>query len=89
MTTTSPRALATLYSQFDEMVEGRGAGGPAWNAHELILDRLTANMREAERRGWSACALERAGGMGRLRAFGVSPAASGRRPIPDWAFESE
>ena len=85
--TGTPSALSTLYGQFDEMVEGRGPGGPAWNAHEMILDRLAANIHEAERLGWTSCALERAGGMGRLRAFGVRPAEALRRQISDWAFE--
>ena len=71
-----------LYRRFDECSDGRGQQG-AWAAHEALLDRLAVNRRMAEARGWTACALERAGGMGRLTAWGVPPGASDRHVIPD------
>jgi hypothetical protein len=86
--TTNPNRLEALYRDFDEMAEGRAPGNRAWNAHEAILDRLASNIREAEGRGWTSCALERAGGMGRLRACGIRPSETGRRTIPDWEFEA-
>ena len=53
-------------------------------AHEAVLVRLTNNQRVAEAYGWTSCALERAGGTGPLRAWGVPPAEGLRQPIPDW-----
>jgi hypothetical protein len=73
----------TLYERFDANATGRAFGG-AWTAHEALLDRLAANRRAAEAYGWTACALERAGGMGRLSAWGVPPGDAERHLIPDW-----
>lgn len=83
----TPLPLAQLYARFDEMAEGRKVASGEWSMHEAILDRLAANMREASSQGWTSCALERRGGMGRLQAFGVRPSDSSRRLIPDWPFE--
>ena len=73
----------TLYARFDAFAENRAQGG-AWAAHEAVLDRLAANQRVAEAYGWTSCALERAGGTGRLSAWGVPPGECERYLIPDW-----
>ena len=75
-----------LYARFDACADGRGQSG-AWSAHEALLDRLAINQRMAEVRGWTSCALERPGGMGRLGAWGVPPGDCERHPIPDWLAE--
>ncbi|HEX6535231.1 MAG TPA: hypothetical protein VF041_11565 [Gemmatimonadaceae bacterium] len=80
--------LETLYARFDDYAEGRIQGKGGWAAHEAVVDRLAANQRVAEAYGWTSCALERAGGTGRLRAFGVPPSECERRVLPDWPFES-
>jgi hypothetical protein len=77
----------TLYARFDRFAEGR-AQGDARRAHDALLDRLAANQRVAEAFGWTSCALERAGGLGRLSVWGVPPADVERHPIPDWLPES-
>jgi hypothetical protein len=75
--------LETLYARFDAIAKGRERGdGRA--AHEAVLDRLAANRRVAEAAGWTACALERAGGGGRLRLWGVAPSGEDREVVPDW-----
>ena len=79
--------LDTLYAQFDAYAEGRTHGKGGWAAHEAVLDRLAANQRAAEAHGWTSCALERSGGMGTLRAWGVPPAEFQRHLIPDWPTE--
>lgn len=79
--------LETLYARFDAYAEGRAHGKGGWAAHEAVLDRLAANRRVAEAYGWTSCALERAGGTGRLRAFGLPASECQRRLIPDWPFE--
>ena len=76
-------SLDTLYARFDAAAEGR-TRADGWNAHEAVLDRLAANQRTAETNGWTSCALERLGGIGRLRAWGVPPTSSERHLIPDW-----
>jgi hypothetical protein len=78
--------LETLYARFDAFAEGREQGKGCWVAHEAVLDRLAANQRVAEEHGWTSCALERAGGTGQLRAWGVPPTACQRHPLPDWPF---
>lgn len=80
--------LDTLYARFDAIAEGR-VPSDRWNAHAAVLDRLAANRRTAERNGWTSCALERAGGMGRLTAWGLPPGSTQRHPIPDWSAEPD
>ena len=80
-------ALVTLYAEFDVYADGRAHGKGGWAAHEAVLDRLAANQRAAEAFGWTSCALERAGGTGTLRAWGVPPTEFQRHPIPDWPSE--
>jgi hypothetical protein len=55
-----------------------------WAAHEAVLDRLGANVRVAEARGWTSCAIERRGGTGRFSAWGVPPGEYRRHLVPDW-----
>ena len=78
--------LETLYARFAAFAEGRAQGKGCWAAHEAVIDRLAANQRVAETYGWTSCALERAGGTGQLRAFGLPPSECQRRLIPDWPF---
>lgn len=61
-------SIEKLYARFDDYAEGRALGKGGWAAHEAVLDRLAANQQQAESKGWTSCALERAGGIGRLRA---------------------
>ena len=79
--------LTTLYARFDDYAEGRAYGKGGAAAHAAVLDRLATNERLATAYGWTGCALERAGGMGRLEAWGVPPSDSRRQPIPDWPAE--
>ena len=76
--------LDTLYARFDAIAEGRRLGDDR-AAHQAVLHRLAANRRTAEAYGWTSCALERAGGMGRLLLWGVPPSGQDRELIPDWA----
>jgi hypothetical protein len=82
-------SLATLYERFDELAEGRvqGTNGAGLATHEAVLERLIANQRLAEARGWTACARERLDGSGRLRAYGVPATGAARQEIPDWPAE--
>jgi hypothetical protein len=75
--------LGALYTRLDEIARGRNKHGNAWTAHTAVLDRLAANRLRAESTGWSALAIERDGGLGRLRLFGVAPASHLRAEVPD------
>lgn len=75
--------LDTLYDRFDALATGR-AQGDGWAAHVAVLDRLAANRRVAETGGWTSCALERLGGSGRLRLWGIPPSGQDRELVPDW-----
>jgi hypothetical protein len=75
--------LARLYARFDAIAEGV-ARGDSTAAHRAVLDRLAANRRTAESLGWTACALERQGGSGRLLMCGVRSTGSTREVVPDW-----
>lgn len=79
--------LETLYARFDDFAQGRVQGMGCGAAHDAVVERLADNRRVAEANGWTSCALERAGGTGRLRASGVPPTACQRHPIPDWPSE--
>ena len=81
-------SLDTLYERFDAFAEGRVRGSGADAAHDAVVARLAENRRRAEAYGWTSCALERVGGMGRLRGWGVPPSEQQRHPIPDWAPEA-
>ena len=75
--------LNTLYARFDAIAKGR-TPGDGRVAHEAVLDRLAANRRVAEARGWTSCALERLGEIGQLRLWGIPPSRRDRELVPDW-----
>lgn len=75
--------LASLYERFDAVASGRRTDAGE-NLHQVILDRLRTTRTHAEAAGWTACALERDGGSGRLRLIGLAPAAAQRTIVPDW-----
>jgi allantoicase len=77
--------LAALYARLDAIARGREKHADSWSAHVAVLDRLSSNRRVAEAVGWSSLALERDGGLGRLRLFGVPPATRLRAEVPDLA----
>ena len=76
--------LDALHARHEAMAQGR-APGDSTAVHHAILDRLAANRLVAESHGWSALALERVAGMGRLRLLGIPPAGDTRAVVPDWA----
>jgi hypothetical protein len=78
--------LERLYIRRETLING-DSHGAGWSAHAAILDRLVANQRVAQSIGWTSCAIERANGIGRFRAWGVPPGASSRRQIPDWSAD--
>jgi hypothetical protein len=78
-----PSVLSTLHARFDALAISRAGAGGSWEAHAAILDRLASNRRGAESMGWTSCALEREGGMGRLRLFGIPPGGWRRMEVPD------
>lgn len=79
-----PGPLERLYTRHTLIARGR-AEGDSTRVHLAIIDRLAANRRIAEGEGWTALALERVGGMGDLRLWGLAPAAKRREVVPDWA----
>ena len=83
-----PRSLDDLHCRVEACRDTR-APSDGWAAHEAMLDRLAANQREAEARGWTSCALERDDRAGRFSAWGVPPGGKERHPIPDWSAEQE
>jgi len=79
-----PGPLERLYARHTLVATGR-VDGDSSIVHLAIIERLAANGRVAEQEGWTALALERVGGLGRLELWGI-PAASGRRElVPDWS----
>lgn len=88
MSTTGPTfedclPLTRLYARFDAIAEGL-APGDSSAVHRAVLRRLAANQRTAEGLGWTACALERLGGSGRLLLYGVRSTGLPREVVPDW-----
>jgi len=79
-----PGPLERLYARHTLIATGR-AEGDSRLVHLAIIDRLAANRRIAEAEGWTALALERLGGMGDLRLWGLAPSAERREVVPDWA----
>jgi hypothetical protein len=53
-----------------------------------VLDRLAGNVRLAESRGWTSCAIERVDNAAHFNAWGVPPGDCERHPIPDWSNEN-
>ena len=80
-------SLDTLYARFDAIAR-LGAPGNSQAAHDAVLTRLAANQTAAAEHGWTSLSLERAGGMGRLRLWGVPPSGEDREIVPD-GFPSE
>jgi hypothetical protein len=76
-------ALGALYAQYDDVARGRDKHGDSAALHAAILQRLAAHSRVAGAAGWTSLALERDGGMGRLRLVGLAPGASRRTAVPD------
>ena len=76
-------SLETLYARFDAIAR-RGAPGNSTAAHEALQDRLAANRSVAESVGWTAFSLERCGGIGPLRLWGVPPNRDANEVVPDW-----
>ena len=77
-------SLETLYGRFDAIAEGRAPRDDSSAAHRAVLTRLADNRARAEASGWTACALERIGGTGRLYLEGTLPSGHGRDVVPDW-----
>ncbi len=75
-------SLQTLYARFDSIARW-GAPGSSGAAHEAVQDRLAANRALAETNGWTSFSLERSGGVGPLRLWGVPPDAQDREVVPD------
>jgi hypothetical protein len=76
--------LRMLYAQCDAARRAHG-GDDEWEAYAAVLDRLAANRRIAEASGWTSCAIERDGDVGRFELFGVPPTSGLRTPVPDWS----
>lgn len=79
-----PGPLDQLDARHTLIATGR-ADGDSRAVHLAMLERLAANRQIAESRGWTALALERVAGMGRLHLWGVAPAGERREVVPDWA----
>ena len=75
-------SLQTLYARFDSIARW-GTPGNSATAHEAVQDRLAANRAVAETNGWTSFSLERSGGVGPLRLWGVPPAQEYREVVPD------
>jgi len=87
-TTTPLEPLASLQARVDTQ-GGSRASSDGWAAHQAVLDRLAANVRMAERNGWTSCAIERVDGAIPFSAWGVPRGDCQRHPIPDWSTEPE
>ena len=79
--------LESLQSKADSRAESR-VSSDGWAAHEAVLDRLAANVRVAERYGWTSCAIERVDSAAHFTAWGVPPGECERHVIPDWSTQS-
>jgi len=81
-------SLQTLYDRFDSIAR-RGGPGNSQAAHEAVQDRLATNRAVAGANGWTSFSLERSGGMGRLRLWGVPPSSEDREVVPDWVPQAD
>lgn len=79
-------SLHSLQERVDARADSR-MPSDRWAAHEAVLDRLAANVRMAQMRGWTSCAIERLEGATHFSAWGLPPDACERHPIPDWSTE--
>jgi hypothetical protein len=84
MNTLEP--LHSLQERVDARADSR-VPSDRWSAHEAVLDRLAANVRVAQMRGWTSCAIERLDGATHFTAWGLPPGECERHPIPDWSTE--
>jgi hypothetical protein len=84
----SLETLESLHAKVGARADSR-MQSDRWAAHEAVLDRLAANVRLAESRGWTSCAIERVDNAAHFNAWGVPPAGCERHPIPDWSTERE
>ena len=82
----APEPIDTLYARLDSCAR-TGVGADGWTAYAAVLDRLAANVREAEAWGWTSCAIERADRSEPFRAWGVPPWTTERHPVPDGATD--
>jgi hypothetical protein len=80
-------SLESLHAQVDARADSR-VRSDRWAAHEAVLDRLAGNVRLAESRGWTSCAIERVDNAAHFSAWGVPPGDCERHPIPDWSNEN-
>jgi hypothetical protein len=80
-------SLRSLQERVHARAESR-VRSDRWAAHEAVLDRLAANIRVAQMRGWTSCAIERVDRAARFSAWGVPPDQCERHPVPDWTTES-
>ena len=62
---------------------GGRAHGDSSAAHRSVIARLDSSQRRAAELGWTAFALERAGGSGRLELRGRPPTGGDRELVPD------
>ena len=83
MTPEVAGSLGSLYTRFDTIASGPDRHGNSVAAHQAILARIEANGRAAADAGWTACALERDGGTGRLRLISIAPHTPERVVVPD------
>jgi hypothetical protein len=78
-------SLDALYTRSEARAES-AVPSDGWASHGAVLDRLAANIRVAQGRGWTSCAIERVHAPGRLSAWGIPPGDSKRHAVPDWAM---
>jgi hypothetical protein len=78
--------LESLQATADARADSR-VSSDGWAAHEAVLDRLAANVRVAERYGWTSCAIERVDGAPHFTAWGVPPGDCERHLVPDWSSQ--
>lgn len=76
-------SLESLYARFDVIARGRAPSEDSSAAHRAVLARLADNQVRAEASGWTAFAIERAGGTGRVYLEGMPPSGHARDIVPD------
>jgi hypothetical protein len=80
--------LESLHARVDDRAESR-LRSDGWAAHEAVLDRLAANIRVAQSKGWTSCAIERIDAATHFNAWGIPPGDCERHPVPDWSSEPD
>jgi hypothetical protein len=84
----SLESLESLQSKAETRADSRTASD-GWAAHACVMDRLAANVRVAQARGWTSCAIERIDDAQQFSAWGVPPGECQRHPIPDWSMDPD